>query len=109
MKAFEADLDTHSIASIQIISFMPFLDSPAAYILLPAVLVLIWFCSKGKRGPAVLADGRPSLSPIEKKVEQSMGDIIPLTDFDWKTEEPRKIYKFNPKYFLTMGMAILNY
>jgi hypothetical protein len=32
-----------------------------------------------------------------------MGDIQSLSDLDWETVEPRQIYKFNSKYFLTMG------
>lgn len=32
-----------------------------------------------------------------------MGVIEPLSTLDWAAEEPRKIYKFSPKYFLTMG------
>jgi hypothetical protein len=34
-----------------------------------------------------------------------MGVIQPLTDFKWETVEPKIIYKFSPKYFLTMGMS----
>ena len=32
-----------------------------------------------------------------------MGRVTPLLDFDYRTVEPSRIYKFNPKYFLTMG------
>lgn len=32
-----------------------------------------------------------------------MGKITPLHDLDYKTVEPLRIYKFSPKYFLTMG------
>jgi hypothetical protein len=98
------------------IDSMTVLDSPVAYLLLPATLMLVWFFTKEKIWQAVFA-GRKSLpSVIEEKVvafkedkfEPSMGDIVPLTDLDWKTEEPRTIYKFNPKYFLTMGMVNRN-
>lgn len=33
----------------------------------------------------------------------SMGKITPLHDLDYRAVEPSRIYKFNPKYFLTMG------
>jgi hypothetical protein len=32
-----------------------------------------------------------------------MGVIEPLTDLNWEKVEPKKVYKFSPKYFLTMG------
>ncbi|KUJ17151.1 uncharacterized protein LY89DRAFT_646318 [Mollisia scopiformis] len=37
-----------------------------------------------------------------------MGAIEPLSNLKWETEEPRKIYKFSPKYFLTMGLTNTN-
>lgn len=37
-----------------------------------------------------------------------MGTIAPLQDFDYRTAEPLRVYKFQPKYFLTMG-AISNF
>ena len=33
----------------------------------------------------------------------SMGEITPLHDVDHRKIEPLRIYKFSPKYFLTMG------
>lgn len=36
-----------------------------------------------------------------------MGKITPLHDLDYKTVEPLRIYKFSPKYFLTMGESTL--
>lgn len=35
-------------------------------------------------------------------------EIVPLTDFDWKTTEPLKIRSFKPVYHLTMGMSSLS-
>ncbi|KAI4117708.1 MAG: hypothetical protein LQ338_007502, partial [Usnochroma carphineum] len=35
---------------------------------------------------------------------ESMGKILPLHDFDYRAIEPLRIYKFSPKYFLTMGL-----
>ena len=32
-----------------------------------------------------------------------MGKIIPLHDLDYRVLERLRIYKFSPKYFLTMG------
>ena len=32
-----------------------------------------------------------------------MGKITPLHDLNYKVIEPLRIYKFSPKYFLTMG------
>ena len=32
-----------------------------------------------------------------------MGKVTPLHDFDYRAVEPLRIYKFSPKYFLTMG------
>lgn len=37
-----------------------------------------------------------------------MGDITPLSDLDYRTVEPLRIYKFNPKYFLTMGGSLIH-
>ncbi|TVY43884.1 hypothetical protein LSUB1_G002034 [Lachnellula subtilissima] len=104
------------MADIQNIDFIAMLNLPVAYILLPAVLILVGFFAKGNIWPAVLAGGKPVLPPTKGEVMtfkeyqsgQSMGDVIPLKDFDWKTEEPRKIYKFSPKYFLTMGLQNTN-
>ena len=33
-----------------------------------------------------------------------MGKVEPLTDLDWKTERPERIYKFADRYNLTMGL-----
>ncbi len=44
-------------------------------------------------------------NPLTKNELKSMGVIEPLLNLDWATEEPRKIYKFSPKYFLTMGKS----
>ncbi|RDW57793.1 hypothetical protein BP5796_12594 [Coleophoma crateriformis] len=55
-------------------------------------------------------NGFSDQNKISKKKAQkcdsfkSMGAIEPLTEFDWKTQEEERIYKFNPKYFLTMGL-----
>lgn len=32
-----------------------------------------------------------------------MGKVAPLLGFDYRKFEPLRIYKFKPKYFLTMG------
>jgi len=32
-----------------------------------------------------------------------MGKITPRHDLDYQVVEPLRIYKFSPKYFLTMG------
>ncbi|TVY15331.1 hypothetical protein LARI1_G006999 [Lachnellula arida] len=85
------------VADTQNINDMTLLDWLAVFILLLAPLMLVWLFAKEKRWPAVLAGRKPLSSPIKKtetafkvdKSEQSMGDIIPLTCFDWKTEEPR--------------------
>jgi hypothetical protein len=34
-----------------------------------------------------------------------MGVIHSLTDLKWETVEPKRVYKFSSKYFLTMGMS----
>lgn len=33
----------------------------------------------------------------------NMGQITPSSDLDYRTIKPERIYRFNPKYFLTMG------
>ncbi|KAK5129044.1 hypothetical protein LTR85_000377 [Meristemomyces frigidus] len=33
-----------------------------------------------------------------------MGGVVPLHNLDYREVVPRRIYKFNPKYFLTMGL-----
>ncbi|KIW15240.1 hypothetical protein PV08_05285 [Exophiala spinifera] len=33
-----------------------------------------------------------------------MGAITPLEDYDYSNAEPRRVYKFQPKYFMTMGL-----
>ena len=35
-----------------------------------------------------------------------MGEITPLENFDYRTVNPLRIYKFPPKHFLTMGEAV---
>lgn len=37
-----------------------------------------------------------------------MGAIQPLTELNWETVEPKRVYKFSPKYFLTMGMLLFD-
>ena len=34
----------------------------------------------------------------------SMGKVTPLHDLDYRAVEPLRIYKFSPKFFLTMGV-----
>lgn len=84
---------------------------PAAYILLPAAMMVVWFIATGKNQSALFSCLKILTNPVEGELveskpipEPSMGEIIPLVNLNWKTEEPRKIYKFNPKYFLTMGI-----
>lgn len=35
-----------------------------------------------------------------------MGLITPLHDFDYKIAKPPRVYKFVPKYFMTMGLFL---
>lgn len=37
-----------------------------------------------------------------------MGLITPLPDFNYKTVKPPRVYKFVPKYFMTMGLSLHN-
>jgi hypothetical protein len=44
-------------------------------------------------------------SPSSSGPFAELGEITPLTDFDWNTTEPTKIRPFKPKYHLTMGIT----
>lgn len=75
---------------------------PLTYLALPTALALGFGYFRNAKLPEKLSIF--SLGREKKDVAfQSMGAIESLTDLKWETEEPRKIYKFSPKYFLTMG------
>lgn len=57
---------------------------------------------KGEKGEK----GKRGEKEEEKKTFEEMGEIVPLTDLDWKTEQPERIYKFADKYNLTMGECL---
>ena len=81
---------------------------PAISLIIPSVLgvLAIYFWNSTSRTKVTA----PAQSQKEKHgistLSHPMGDIAPLSNLSWTTEEPRKIYKFNPKYFLTMGNSI---
>lgn len=46
-------------------------------------------------------------SSLDKRTTAAMGAITPLLDFDYRQAEPLRVYRFQPKYFITMGMFLL--
>ena len=53
--------------------------------------------------PAIDAQEKASFVDAEVDIATAFGPVTPLKDFDYQTSEPPSIYKFSPKYFLTMG------
>ena len=45
----------------------------------------------------------PNDGPKSSSAWAAMGEIKALQGLDYRTVKPLRIYKFNPKYFLTMG------
>ncbi|KAH7024784.1 uncharacterized protein B0I36DRAFT_332031 [Microdochium trichocladiopsis] len=61
----------------------------------------VWKKRSVGRGP-VLAPEKDALE--DKKDTADLGTITPLTDYDYLHAEPRRVYKFQPKFFMTMGL-----
>lgn len=53
--------------------------------------------------PAIDVQEKLSSGTPEVNVAEAFGPITSLKDFDYQASEPPSIYKFSPKYFLTMG------
>lgn len=84
---------------------------PTAYVLVPAALILLFLAVTDLSGSwwkrVMVKKSEETKETQDIAVEDdgfaSMGSIEPFNTSDWENIPPRKIYKFKPKYFLTMG------
>ena len=62
-----------------------------------------WFCRRLRLKSLQFEDEAEGVSSIDWAC---MGAITPLNDLDHLAVEPLRIYKFRPRFFLTMGAWI---
>ncbi|KAF4121708.1 Protein of unknown function (DUF3445) [Geosmithia morbida] len=74
----------------------------AKYLLQGVSLGAIW--TKESHREKVRQDTSPGNAPRYDNIFETMGDIQPLTNLDWESQEPERIYRFADKYNLTMGL-----
>ncbi|CZR66982.1 uncharacterized protein PAC_16881 [Phialocephala subalpina] len=83
---------------------------PLTYLALPTTLALLFLYFREpliQKSKVVLATSRASIN--DESSFEPMGIVEPFAfKHSWETEEPRKIYKFSPKYFSTMGLTNTN-
>ncbi len=76
----------------------------ALTILTLAATIVRWWLSS-KRHLIFFNDGKHYGNEHTNPTKQALpaNVIEPLSDFDWASTEPKKLWGFKPKYYITMG------